>query len=458
MITSSSIRSLHPRQITKWQLVTVVELLDKMQTFSQNQFTGRLDLNIENSSEQQWSIYFSLGNLIWARGTLHSLRRWCRQLVRHCPQVFVGQKSYLSNCPDYDLLAQLLKQGKIKKYEMEAVIEGQILEILFDIIQLRIRLDQRSGEQLTYRVITVDSIDSKLYMMPTDHALLEAQKLWDTWKRAGLEKYSPNLAPTILKAEKLQEQTSEIVYRNLTIYADGTQTLRDLSVKMNRNLLFLTKPIKSYIEQGLIGLTKVEDIRCFIQTITNANERFIQGKQVESSSTSAVANKVSFQSSNSRLVSDDKTQDLKESDFLVACIDDSKLDSLRMNKILSETNYRFISIQDPVQALPILLENKPDLIFLDLVMPIANGYEICTQIRRVSMFKDTPIIILTSNDGIVDRMRSKIVGASSFLAKPINYEKVTTTIQKHLITSSKYNTQAAISNDFERNLKPHKLG
>ena len=56
-------------------------------------------------------------------------------------------------------------------------------------------------------------------------------------------------------------------------------------------------------------------------------------------------------------------------------------------------------------ALSECLEYKPDIIFLDLVMPVANGYEICSQLRRVNTFRDTPIIILTSNDGVLDRLR-----------------------------------------------------
>jgi chemotaxis family two-component system response regulator PixG len=89
-----------------------------------------------------------------------------------------------------------------------------------------------------------------------------------------------------------------------------------------------------------------------------------------------------------------------------------------------------------VQALPLLLEHKPDLIFLDLVMPITNGYEICSQIRRISVFQDTPVIILTSNDGIVDRVRAKMVGSSGFLAKPIGREKVLTILHKYLAATT----------------------
>jgi len=117
---------------------------------------------------------------------------------------------------------------------------------------------------------------------------------------------------------------------------------------------------------------------------------------------------------------------------LVACIDDSQLDSLTMGNILSQAGYGYLTIENALEALPLLLEHKPDFIFVDVVMPIANGYEICSQIRRVSAFKNTPIVILTSNDKMVDRLRAKIAGATSFLAKPIDPEKVIRLLSLHL--------------------------
>jgi two-component system, chemotaxis family, response regulator PixG len=80
------------------------------------------------------------------------------------------------------------------------------------------------------------------------------------------------------------------------------------------------------------------------------------------------------------------------------------------------------------------LEQKPDLIFLNLVMPITNGYELCSQIRRVSLFKETPIVILTGNDGIIDRFRVKMAGASDFISKPIEKDKIVSVIYKYLKT------------------------
>jgi chemotaxis family two-component system response regulator PixG len=79
-----------------------------------------------------------------------------------------------------------------------------------------------------------------------------------------------------------------------------------------------------------------------------------------------------------------------------------------------------------------MLARKPDVIFLDLVMPNTNGYEICAQLRKLSFFRNTPILILTGNDGIVDRVRAKLVGASDFLNKPVDAGIVLSVIRKHL--------------------------
>ena len=69
-------------------------------------------------------------------------------------------------------------------------------------------------------------------------------------------------------------------------------------------------------------------------------------------------------------------------------------------------------------------------------MPNINGYEICGKLRKLSIFQNTPIIILTGNDGIIDRVRAKLVGASDFIGKPVDAETLLTVIGKHLKQSS----------------------
>lgn len=390
-------------------VVSTEKLAKLIQACVSEHFTGRL--SVENTHFlQSWTLYFYQGCLIWAASSVHPIRRFCRQMSLHCPELSIHTVvEWGADTVDWDyiFLAKLVKQGKIQWKQMAAVIEGQITEILFDLLQ-QSELQSRSIIPLTYRRIPESTIDSttknsSLVLVATEYCWLQAKQAWEAWRQAGLRDYSPNLAPAIRQAKQLQQLIPAVAYRNLISLADGNWTLRDLAVKLKQNLLPLTQSIIPYIHQGLIGLIEVEDILA----ASNVSQPHLQA------STSP----------------------------LVASIDDSKNDRLMISRILTQAGYRFINIEDPVKALLILLKHKPDLIFLDLIMPVVNGYEICSQIRRTSVFKDTPVIILTNNDGIVDRVRAKVVCASGFLAKPIKAEKVLKIVQKHLPTTKPVQSQ-----------------
>jgi chemotaxis family two-component system response regulator PixG len=416
MLTPSSVSSIQSPVTRQEVALTPNELVEKIQACSQDQFTGQLDLSIEYAKDHHWSLFFCLGDLIGCTGGVHPIRRWFRQLSQHCPQLpvyIVTPGSKQPQCLDYDSLATLVRQGEVPLRQMAEIVTGNVTEILFDIIQREEQLHHRSGVQLSYRPIPMRTIDANVVSIRVHPVCLPAMQNWEAWQQAGLADYSPNLAPKIRNAEELQWQTSQAVYRNLSALLDGNQTLRDLAVKLKQNLLPLTQSLMPHIQKGLIVLEEVKDFPSYsIKPATATNSLFAPAATP---------------------VSPVRPQSAAAA---IAYIDDSRLDSQAMGHILTQAGYRFINIQDPVKALPVLLEHKPNLIFLDLVMPIANGYEICAQIRRISAFKDTPVIILTSNDGIVDRVRAKLVGSSGFLAKPINSEKVLTTLQRYLPTST----------------------
>jgi len=465
MLTPSFVSSIEPR-------ISTHKVFTPNYLAKQIQFTGRLDLNFKAPKDQQWSLYFYQGSLFWCASEVHPIRRWYRQLSIHCPQLTVdrpppfgspsardallfdyadapnvanadarrlantsrsqmlrsnhqasavGQRSVLLPCLDYASLAQLLREGKIQRGQMGALIEGNIMEVLFDIHQQWEQAGFSSELQLNYRPIpknVINVINSTLILIRADQAWQQAIQAWGAWQQAGLINYSPNRAPAICRAEDLRRQTSPVVYSNLTQLVDGNQTLRDLAVKLKQNLLPLTHSLMPYIQGGAIGLTEVGDISYSVKPVM---------------ATTSVASSAAPPASSAQP---------QPTGSLVVCIDDSRIDSQAMNQILSQAGYRCINIQDPVKALPILIENKPALIFLDLVMPVANGYEICAQIRRVSAFKDTPVIILTSNDGIVDRVRAKMVGSSGFLAKPIDSEKVLKVLQRYLVAPTPVQSQS----------------
>jgi two-component system, chemotaxis family, response regulator PixG len=80
----------------------------------------------------------------------------------------------------------------------------------------------------------------------------------------------------------------------------------------------------------------------------------------------------------------------------------------------------------------LLIEQKPDLILLDLNMPNANGYSICKFLRETPVFGKTPIIILTAQDSSIDRTRAKLVGANDFISKPPGTQALIDLIKIHL--------------------------
>ena len=128
---------------------------------------------------------------------------------------------------------------------------------------------------------------------------------------------------------------------------------------------------------------------------------------------------------------------------MVVYVEDNAADSQIMAEIVETAGYRYKNIADSLHTLPQLLEFKPQLIFLDLVMPVANGYELCAQIRRISAFKETPIVIVTNNNGIADRVRARIVGASGFLGKPIKEKRVLKVLNKYLHPSHHHETKTS---------------
>ena len=101
-----------------------------------------------------------------------------------------------------------------------------------------------------------------------------------------------------------------------------------------------------------------------------------------------------------------------------------------MGNVLTEAGYNYSSTQDPVKALQLVIEEKPDFIFIDLVMPVVSGYELCSQIRRMDAFKDTPIILFSGN--ALDNLRAKMAGADDTLTKPIAPKLLLATVEAWL--------------------------
>jgi chemotaxis family two-component system response regulator PixG len=104
-----------------------------------------------------------------------------------------------------------------------------------------------------------------------------------------------------------------------------------------------------------------------------------------------------------------------------------------LEEFLTSSGYRLLYIQNPLSGIVALSEDIPDLIFIDLVMPDTNGYNLCQFLRNSETFREVPIVIMTSQDGVFNRTRAKFVGAKDFLSKPFSQEDILKMIQKYVV-------------------------
>jgi chemotaxis family two-component system response regulator PixG len=118
--------------------------------------------------------------------------------------------------------------------------------------------------------------------------------------------------------------------------------------------------------------------------------------------------------------------------YTIACIDDSPTVLRAINEFLDDKLFSVLMIDDPVKALMQIIRNKPDLVLLDVTMPNLDGYELCSLLRRHPEFKHTPIIMVTSNTGFIDRAKAKLVRASGYLTKPFGQSDLLKIIFKYL--------------------------
>jgi twitching motility two-component system response regulator PilG len=115
---------------------------------------------------------------------------------------------------------------------------------------------------------------------------------------------------------------------------------------------------------------------------------------------------------------------------LVACIDDSTTLQRHVRLVLESAGYRVLELINPANALTELFALKPDLILMDILMPEVDGYELCSIIRRSSLLKTVPIVMLTSREGVIDRVRARLAGANEYLTKPFEPERLVALVRQ----------------------------
>lgn len=115
----------------------------------------------------------------------------------------------------------------------------------------------------------------------------------------------------------------------------------------------------------------------------------------------------------------------------VMVVDDSKTIRRTAETLLKKEGCEVFTATDGFEALAVIAENKPEIIFIDIMMPRLDGYQTCALIKHNQEFRDTPVIMLSSKDGLFDRARGRIVGSEQYLTKPFTREELLEAIKRH---------------------------
>lgn len=344
------------------------------------------------AQEQSWFVFFFNGQIVYAASDSDSnllrLRDYLRRYKADTALDSIEGPSIAStNAPEYGYLWALLEQRVITPAQGRSIIHSMVHETLFDLLALHqgsfiFEMGPPLAPQLT--TLEISSLVTKI-----------VQRVQE-WKQFHPYIQSPNQCPTISDPEKLRESLPEPTSNTLIRWADGQTTIRALARYLNRDLLAVARAIHPYILQGLVQLSYLSH-QADIQ-----NQNWV----------------LSWRSSPKvpRIV----------------CIDDEVAVRKLVEYILSQHGYEATAISNPLKALSLVFQLKPDLILCDITMPELDGYEICAMLRRSTAFRLTPIVMLTGKDGFIDRVKARMVGSTDYLTKPFGESELLMLVEKYV--------------------------
>jgi len=355
-------------------------ILLELQTES---FSGTIE--IVNSEENNWKMYFYLGRLLYATGGEHPVRRWTRHVKQSLsenflkdPNLFIQEKEF-ETCWEYEIISRWCLDEKIKREQVIKIINGIIKEVFFDLYRVRI-----GSPEITH----ITQVFSQQWISDSvEQYILYSQQEWKLWQQKGIADINPEHKPVIKRDEELAAKISQNDYRKMSQFFKAKLTLRELSTKIQKSVLDTTVYILPYIRLGIIEMVEIEDWPSPFRKKEDLN----------------------------------RTLDTFP---LIAYIDDNLESIENLNQQVEKLGCKFVGIQYPLQTISILLNEKPDLIIINLGISVTNGYEMCVVLRRMSAFKDTPIVILAQEDSLFNKIQAKLSGATDTIIKPDQLMKV----------------------------------
>jgi len=397
-----------------------------------------------SSNSVSWSLYLERGKITYASHSVEPFDRLERHLHRFGNQIppIVTQtwaqlrlmfethiEPSLEIC-EYQAICWLVSQEYLNHAQAATLIKGLVEEVIESFLLVK---------EGTYQLGKIDIMPNfcQLDMPP----LLEhCQSKLQGWQSLGPQIWSPHQRPYFLDQAETEKQILPEIRQQFNAMLKGF-SFYHLAVLLNQDELQLAQSLHPYIVNGAIV---VRDPQPPFDQLPKTFERLLEtptrslGIQKPAASIStAPAAKIAASSSTTPTAKTATTTKMAapssdQTTYTIVCVDDSPTMLKEISHFLDDESFSIVLISNPIKALMQIARLRPNLILLDVKMAGIDGYELCRLVRNHSNFKNTPIIMVTGNTGIIDRVRARFVGASGYLTKPFNQAELLKMVFKHL--------------------------
>jgi twitching motility two-component system response regulator PilG len=343
--------------------------------------------------EQSWFVFFLNGQIIYAgdsRGNLTRLHDYLRRYKRESALDSIGLSAIATlNAPEYGHLWALLENHVLTPAQGRSIIQSMVRETLFDLLSLH---------QGSFVFEVSSALSPQLMTLEIGTLVASIMKQVQEWKQFHPHLQTPDQCPVVTDSKPLRSALSEMTYRTLEQWADGQTSIRQIARYLGRDILTVARAVYPYVQQGWVQLVYPQALaKLSAETGSTLLPEF-------------AAEKVPH----------------------IVCIEDTLTVRKAVEAILQQQGYEATAIANPLEALSLVFQLKPDLILCDISMPELDGYELCAMLRKSTAFRQTPIVMLTGRDGFIDRVKARMVGATDYLTKPFGESELLMLVEKYV--------------------------
>jgi two-component system, chemotaxis family, response regulator PixG len=390
-----------------------VKLLTECAT---RQATGYLKVT---GGDVNWFIYFDRGKLFYANHSVEPFERFESHLRRHCQggaslndelyndlrQRFGATKLedfYPSF--DYQAVQWLLDNKGLAREIATQVIRGISKEAICAYLLLN-----RGRVTFVKQDNTFEAIWSGNFL----YVLKECQEELASWQGLGPSISSPYQSPYLLAdssnlAPELRDKLAKILIGF---------NFRQLAVLLKQEELAVARNLQRLIASNCVGLR--EPAAPF--------DRLPRTYRVPENKAAAPTPPKAIEPPKAQTAAASKV-------YKIACVDDSPTILREINRFLSSESFQVFPIVDSATALMKIVRINPEIVLLDVGMPNIDGYKLCSMLRKHPNFKNTPIVMVTGNTGIIDRAKAKMAGCTDYMTKPFTQAGLVEMVSKYILT------------------------